>query len=334
MTMFRHVLGFSTLATLIAIAAGTNPTQRIAGQPSTVVVTNYHGWTNALLLNNGVVEAVIVPAAGRVLQFRFAGASNGPFWENRLLDGRTATATNWNTEGSFGGDKAWPSPQSDWGWPPPPGFDGSPSAGSYTNGVVTLTTPVDAAYQIRTTRFIALAPGQPLMRIRTVFERVAATERTNQAVGIWIVTQLQDPVRCVVPVPSPSVFPSGYAQLGKGMPAGFQHTNGFISFVRDRTAARKLGFDSDSLVWIGTNLTLRIDAPRVAGFPKTAYPDDGSSTEIYTNPGAPYIEHEFLGPLTKLPVGGRMEFLTTYILFNRVEANPETEARRVLSWRE
>ena len=90
----------------------------------TVTRTNYHGWTDSLLMSNGKVEAVIVPAIGQVMQFRFAGESDGPFWENRALDGKSPDpkSREW---GNFGGDKTWPSPQADWpkitprGWPPP-----------------------------------------------------------------------------------------------------------------------------------------------------------------------------------------------------------------------
>src|SRR6266542_1679446 len=52
-----------------------------------LIRTNYHGWTNSILVSNGRVEAVIVPAIGRVVQFRLAGAEDGPFWENRALGG-------------------------------------------------------------------------------------------------------------------------------------------------------------------------------------------------------------------------------------------------------
>src|SRR5439155_24055698 len=41
-----------------------------ANHPNTTLLTNYATWTHAVLLNNGLVEAVIVPPAGRVLQFR------------------------------------------------------------------------------------------------------------------------------------------------------------------------------------------------------------------------------------------------------------------------
>ena len=297
------------------------------------MVTNYKGWTNAVLLNNGLVEAVIVPNAARVLQFRFLGATNGVFWENSRLNGQSATASSWNTEGAFGGDKAWPSPQSAWGWPPPAGFDGSPDQVEITNGVVTLTSAIDSGYQIQTTRTIELPFDAPAMRITTVFHRVAATARTNNPLGIWTITQAQDPVRCFVPVRSPSVFAAGYQQLGTAVPAQFQNTNGLISFGRDPIASHKLGFDADSLVWVGTNLSLRIDAPRVPGLSSPSYADGGCSTEIYTNPGtnAPYVELECLAPLSLLPVGTEMQFVTTYTLFNRSESDPEAEARKILN---
>jgi hypothetical protein len=300
--------------------------------PNTAVVTNYNGWKNAVLLNNGIVETVIVPAAGRVLQFRFLGSTNGPFWENRNLYGRTANSSSWNTEGSFGGDKAWPSPQSDWVWPPPLGFDGSSNAFSINHGVVTLVTPTNTIYAIRTSRVIELAFDEPVMRITTIFERTAPTSWTNKPVGIWVVTQAQDPVGCYVPVPSPSIFTNGYVQLGSGMPAQFRNTNGLISFIRDKGSDHKLGFDAGVIVWVGTNVSLRIEAPRLAGLDKSAYPDKGSSTEIYTypSPTAPYVELELLGPLAKLQVGARMEFVTTYTLFSRTETKPDDEARKVL----
>src|SRR6266536_3501346 len=78
-----------------------------------IIHTNYHGWSNSILVSNGRVEAMIVPAIGRVMQFRFAGEEDGPFWENRVLDGRKPEpeSKEW---GNFGGDKTWPAPQADW----------------------------------------------------------------------------------------------------------------------------------------------------------------------------------------------------------------------------
>ncbi len=301
----------------------------------------FYTWQTSSDLSNWIPhEAIYANSAalsltesGRVLQFRFFGYSDGAFWENRNLYGQTATPTSWNTEGGFGGDKAWPSPQSDWGWPPPSGFDGSPNQVAITNGVVVLSSPEDPTYRIRVTRVIELKFDEPVMRITTTFQRTAATTWTNKQLGTWIITQLQEPMGCYVPVPQPSIFANGYTQLGNGMPTQFRNTNGVISFTRDTAAAHKLGFDSGVLVWVGTNVALRIDAPRQSGLPASSYPDGGCSTEIYTNPGtnAPYVELESLGPLYLLPVGAQKDFVTTYTLFHRTQTDPDAEARIILN---
>jgi hypothetical protein len=329
------VYAYSTALSLTQSVSGLNASEFVrvkVNHPNAAFVTNYATWTNSVLLNNGLVEAVIVPAAGRVLQFRFFGASEGAFWENQNLYGQTATAASWNTEGSFGGDKAWPSPQSDWGWPPPSGFDGSPNQVAITNGLVVLISPEDPTYRIRVRRIIELKFDEPVMRITTTFQRTEATTWTNKQLGTWIITQLQEPVNCYVPVPQPSIFPNGYAQLGNGMPTQFRNVNGVISFTRDVATAHKLGFDSGVLVWVGTNVALRIDAPRLSGLPASSYPDGGCSTEIYTNPGtnAPYVELESLSSLYLLPVGAQKDFVTTYTLFHRTQTDADAEAGIIL----
>src|SRR5438128_9995792 len=73
----------------------------------------YHGWPEAYRLSNDKVEAVVVPAIGRVMQLKFVDAEEGPFWENRALDGKLPDTSS-NDWGNFGGDKSWPSPQADW----------------------------------------------------------------------------------------------------------------------------------------------------------------------------------------------------------------------------
>jgi len=307
---------------------------------NTAVITNYHSWANAIFLSNGLVEALIVPNAGRVMQFRFAGTTYGPFWENSAMYGQTSTSANWNTTGAFGGDKAWPAPQTDWtgGWPPPTGFDGLPYTYGITNGVVTLTSPVDSGYDIQVTRTIQLLFDQAVMVINTVFSRVSSGASRSKAVGIWVITQVSDaganPLGIYVPVPANSIFaPTNYLEREgtQIMPPNWVSTSDLISFTRHLTSQCELGFDSGSLAWVSTNWMLRIDGPRVAGLNKTNYPNSGCSTTVYTNPNAtPYEELEFFAPLTNLVNGQSMSFVTTYSLFNRSNANPTVDARAML----
>ena len=43
----------------------------------TVTPVSYHGWADCYLLANGSVEALVVPAIGRVMQLRLEGAAEG-----------------------------------------------------------------------------------------------------------------------------------------------------------------------------------------------------------------------------------------------------------------
>jgi hypothetical protein len=246
--------------------------------------------------------------------------------------GRFSTNASRRGYDNYGGDKAWPSPQSAWGWPPPKGFDGRVNTVSVTNGFVTLTSSVDATYNIRVIRTIELMPAQPVMRVRTVFERTAAAAEAYAKLGVWIDCQVltTGDSRCYAPVPASSIFPNGYTTNGStfftsSLPADFKNANGLISF-KPEIASHKLGFDNGSLLMVGPSFSLRIDAPRVAG---GSYPDGGSSTEVYTTQN--YFELEMLSPMAEIPVGGQMEFVTTYSLFHRTEASSDAEAQKILS---
>jgi hypothetical protein len=58
--------------------------------------TEYHGWTNSILMRNRQVEVAIVPAVGRIMQFRFLDQTDGPFWENPTLAGVQPSAKAWD----------------------------------------------------------------------------------------------------------------------------------------------------------------------------------------------------------------------------------------------
>src|SRR5882762_3059758 len=92
------------ILTLLASCMFTSAADK-ASHKKGISSTNYHGWADSLLLNNGTVEAVIVPAIGRVMQFHFVGEDD-ILWENEKLQGQFANpmAKEW---ANFGGDKSW-----------------------------------------------------------------------------------------------------------------------------------------------------------------------------------------------------------------------------------
>jgi hypothetical protein len=315
---------------LLGRITGADTATQAAGSGGFVIRTNYHGWPDSMLMSNGKVEVIIVPAVGRVMQFRFAGEADGPFWENRALDGQRPdpNSTEWR---NFGGDKTWPAPQADWpriakrSWPPPPGFDAMPVEAEVSMGAVKLISAVDPYYGIRTCRVITLARDEPVMRIETIYEKVTGEPRK---VAVWVITQLKEPVGVFLPLPRPSVFATGYNRQSEALPAGLRVAGNLLSLTRDPRAAAKIGSDAGTLVWVGEQAVLRIDSPRAA---QAEYPDQGSSVEVYTNPDPhPYVELEVLGPLQALRVGERAKRSSIYTLLRRSEVSAEVEAERLL----
>jgi hypothetical protein len=313
----------------IAQADTTNLNSRSLSATS-ITWTEFHNWSNSILISNGKVEAVIAPAIGRVMQFKFVGDDDGPLWNNRTLDGKAPDpkATEWL---NFGGDKSWPAPQADWSniidrpWPPPPAFDSMPAKATVEQGMVTLISPVDPFYGIRTIRQMMLVPGEPVMRIETTYEKVQGDPKR---VGVWVITQVRNPVGVYLRAPSPSIFTNGCNNQGPALPPSLRIEQGLLSLSRDSNVAYKIGSDASALLWVGEKTLLLIESPRTG---KDDYPDQGSSVEVYTNPDAlPYVELEILGPLHALKVGDRIQRSSTYTLFHRGKPSSEAQARAIL----
>ena len=296
----------------------------------TVERISYHGWPDCYLLSNERVEAVVVPAIGRVMQLRLKGETEGPFWQNRALDGQLhhAAPDEWL---NFGGDKSWPAPQSAWpghqgrDWPPPVAFDSRSAQVVATEFGVTLTSPSDPGFGIQLVRHVELDAEQPILRIRTVYRKLFGSALQ---VSIWTITQLREPERVAILLKEISRFANGYLGLLAAQPAGLKLDGRLLWLKRHTSEQVKIGSDGSSMVWVGAGCALRIDAEAGPG----VYPDGGCITEVYTNPDPlPYVELEALGPLKTMNAGDRIEQTTVYTLKSRSTSDPEDEARNMLS---
>jgi hypothetical protein len=290
----------------------------------------YHGWQDGWVLSNGKVEAVIVPSIGRVMQFRFAGEEAGPFWENRAMDGK-AVDPNSNEWGNFGGDKSWPSPQSEWpritgrGWPPPGAFDSMPVEAKKEGDVVILTSSVERHYGIRERRRISLEKDTAQMRIVTEYEKM---EGAPIKAGIWIITQLGDPEKVIVPIPKKTLYAQGFNKQSEALPDKLDREGAWISCGRSPKESSKIGFDGGSLIWTDKKFIVWIESPRLA---RKEYPDSSSSAEVYTNPDPlKYVELEMLGPLKNLKIGDHISQTNTYSLFRRNESPLNEQVAKLL----
>jgi hypothetical protein len=289
--------------------------------------TAWHGWPDAIILRNHVAAVVIVPSIGRVMNFSFLDGSRqpteGPFWNNRMLDGKPVNpdSRQWL---NFGGDKTWPELQAEWpmlqkrGWPPPAGFDASPNTVEFDGSEVTLVTPVDATYGIRATRSIRLDHNRPVMTIITSFEKIQGDPVKS---GIWTITQLTSPDAVYVDSPAKSIFENGYVNLGKAPLFDVAREGDRVRVRRDLNHSTKMGTDGDWLLWTGSDpdgrrMSLRIE--RIATNPADGeWPDKGCRLNVYTNPdrgGQPYVELEVMGPMRTMKVGDAATSSSRYTL--------------------
>jgi hypothetical protein len=286
---------------------------------TTITKTNYHGWPNSYVLSNGTVEAIVVPAIGRVMQFRFVGEDTGPFFENRAMDGKhpIPTSKEW---GNFGGDKTWPAPQDDWpkitprSWPPPVAFDSMPVEAVVHSDSITLISPVDPHYGIRTERVISLSDSEAQMTIKTTYHKVEGDPRK---VSVWIITQCGEPDFVYIPTLMGDKFIHQSDELPYALKAG-KHA---IALKRGSAKSTKIGTDASALIWVGKKTAVRIDSARQDG---GGYPDKGCSAEVYTNANPlTYVELEMLGPLHMLKIGDQISQTNTYHLFHRADLDED-----------
>lgn len=313
-------------------AIAPTPNTQATPAPATITITKaaYRGWADAWQLRNHQIEAWVVPAIGRVIQFRLHNGED-LFWENEQLHGQfpQPQAEEWV---NFGGDKVWPAPQADWpnmtgrAWPPPAGFDATAMTVTVQKTGIQLTSGIDPFYGVQIDRQIAIDPNRPVMRITTTYSKRQGEPTT---LSIWTVTQLRSPLIMYAPLPAQSQFPLGYISLSDELPADLQIQNQLLSLTRSPNHSHKIGLESRELLWVGQETMVHIATPKLQS---GTYPDGGSSAEIYTNPDpAAYVELELLSPLQQLRMGEQMTFVSTYTLIPRSHPNPEQDARSVFA---
>lgn len=299
------------------------------------------GWQAQVLRNDLVTLAVIPAIGGRAMQYDLG---DHPFlWVNPAEIGRTyepAADAPWP---NFGGYKSWVAPQGQWlrgggQWPPPPTLDhGAYMTTSETGdqGQVTLisTGPVEnfdrwQAKGLSLTRRFTLRPRSTQVRV----EQIIINHGTHpQQVANWDVTQVpgshaeaSDPDNFYVyfPVNPRSMFgPRGFfvfpGDTRSGADSQWKHWSADgIAGVQYLRRSGKIGADVTG-GWIayvderdGYTFLKRF-AVTVAPAPGT-YPDGGSSVQVYTHGGEPYMEVEVPGPLVDLQPQQQTSFIVDW----------------------
>lgn len=301
--------------------------------------TDFHGW-DATVLRNHVAEIIIVPSIGRIMQFGFAGSSEADASAQNVLWNNPAIGADQklDVEGwiNFGGDKAWPAPQSDWPkitgrpWPPPKTFDSTPYTESVEGDQVQLLSPVDPSYGIRVRRTIAIDSQKPMMTVKTPFEKV---QGVPVSVSVWMIAQMASPERAFILLQKKSAFAHGYMNMMPAQPDDIKTTGRLLSLVRSPKDKTMIGSDGETLLWVGEKTDVLIEN-KTAPLPgSNAQWPDGVHSKIYTNSGdeLKYVEFELLNPLANLKPGTSSSMSATYTLMPRTEKDSIREAKKIFS---
>ena len=280
-----------------------------------VLPCEFLGWTNAYRLQNDRVEAVFVPAIGRLVHFApLQGAS--PFRLEPTLQGKAPP------EGerffNIGGDWLWPVSQARWAaitedgkdWPPPSLLADLPwacSAWTDADGVqcVQLTREYGAPLNIRVSRRFCLAPDSPALVVQQSIERTAASDIP---IVLWNISQIAQAEQIVLPFDRVSRVRSSLKVLVGRKPSKKQLVacGNALVYLAAPGSETKLGSTS-SRGWIAAAKSTNVIFESVANTASGDYPDGGCVVEVYSNQGLGYSEIETLSPEMNLEPGTVLE---------------------------
>lgn len=283
--------------------------------PVTVQRVTYHGYTDALRLSNGIVEAVVVPQLGRVLRFQFAGQpQTNPLYEDAYWIRKTGADADLSTWANFGGDKAWPAPQSAWpdlighAWPPDKSLDGSPYYAQALPSGVRLVSPVSAAFAARILRSITLRPGEARLYFAQSLLKDPAAPKVFPA-GFWEITQVRADAQVQI---SAALAPGQTAPFQSLSTSGVSETapfykigGGFLSITHDPDTSHKISASPHpGVIFLRYGPGLVFSEHYTPPPPESVYAVHEQPLEVYSGAGHPgYFELEVLGPLLPLKAG-------------------------------
>lgn len=300
-----NLLRLARLAVVVAALWLTAARPAPAAVPvEPILPTDYLGWTNAYRLHNERLEAVLVPAIGRLVHVALTDQAS-PLRLDPALHGNLPTAND--PFFNIGGDWLWPVAQARWpalaakgqDWPPPPLLADVPwSCSAWTaddaQQCVQFTRTYGAPLNIVVTRQFTLAPGATEL---VVYQRIERTAPSDIPVVLWNISQVAQPDQVVLPLAVPSVFRGGLKVLMGHKPdrRALRRCDTAAIYTPTPGSEIKLGSDSPA-AWVAARCGPLLLVETASTHATGAYPDGGATVEIYSNHGLGYTEIETLSP--------------------------------------
>lgn len=325
-----------TVICLISLFAILTPAQA-RRHDTTVELVDFDGWHDAYRISNGIVDVVVVPGVGRIMQYCFTGhPETSPIWVNPDVAGKPAVG-GWQ---NYGGDKVWPAPQGDWGkhmhqdrnWPPDPAIDPGAFTISRIDSGVRLTGSPVVSFAMTISRDIVVEPGTSKVEITDTFAKSpdATGDADGFPIGIWNVTQTRGDETAYLPFdPNSQSVSGGFVAINEGTPdPTFRGVNWTIGkdeltiTTKGLPRGNKVGVDDPSGV-------VRESSPNgivfVEKFDYTAggpYLDNGTDAQVYANDNPEYLEIEAHSPGRNLKAGESMSRTITWNLLKPGQSEP------------
>ena len=283
---------------------------------------------NCLKLTNGQVEVVVTTDIGpRVIRYAFVGADN----ILAELGGSLEKKTDWQP---WGGHRLWIAPE---GQPRSYGPDNTPIAHTASGPrSIRLTQPVEPGTGIEKEIVVTLdETGSGV----TLLHRLTNRSPTSVELAPWALTIMNGGGTAIVPqepykrhqdelLPARALVLWHYTDLSDPR---FQIGPKYIRLSTDasKPAPQKLGV-MNKAGWAAYARQGTLFLKRVAFQEQAAYPDYGSSTEVFTE--TTFIEVETVGPLKTLAPGESAEHTERWWLFKDVNLGAsEAEVEQALA---
>ena len=291
---------------------------------------NYMGWPDAVRLDNGTVEIVVIPSVARVIHFSLRGQPNV-----LRVDANVAGQTqnpDLDTSGTykeFGGGKLWVAPQDHWNnrlgvWPPHFALDSGPCrVEKLPSGVVALHGQGDPKSGVQYARTVALNGSSAELTI-------TMTNVSNRPVawGIWSVACISPESTVFLPRENDAVT---WAFVGKRrtpvQSAGWRQFGDTYVFENAPGIEPCKVFNNAAPSWVGAITRGQAFLITFDRTPPTCLPPGEASGEVYAC--RDFLELEHVGPFEALLPGTRA---TLHERWHALPAPTASTSQGVAEW--
>lgn len=272
---------------------------------------NYHDWPNCYRLSNEDVELVITADVGpRIIRFAFSGEGN-EFYEDPEAVGQTS-GNSWQI---YGGHRLWHAPEIDGVTNAP---DNQPvKVEQHDSFVRLIQPPALETFHVQKEMDITLVDGSAQVHI---IHRLRNTGSSPLRLAPWSISVMATGGQAIIPLPPRGTHPEDLLPTGALILWSYvdmadirwtwgreyillQQTNGSPQKIGCASAEGWLAYVNQGHLFVKTHDYV----------PGAAYPDMGSSAEVFTNQAM--LELETLGPLVTLEPGTSVEHVENWFLF-------------------